>query len=421
MKKYYPRIVDQQIRALQKSIGAIVVNGPKACGKTESCKHAAMTIHSFSTENEIDLYSINPKQALIGNPPILIDEWQNIPSVWDEIRDDINDSQEYGKYLLTGSVNTESETYHSGIGRFAGLKMYPMSLFESKDSSGEVSIQDLFDNPGKDVFYKDSEKTLDDVAFFLCRGGWPLAVINPDKEASLRYPYAYLNGVIKLKSRKKENYFPRPLVAQYLFRSYARNISTESSLTTIRKDLVQAGELKAIDDETFSSYLTKANELYVIEDMMAWMPNLRSKTGIRSTPTRHFVDPSLAVAALELTPEMLMHDLNLFGLLFEDLAVRDLRIYTPLYAPQVKHYRNYLDEEVDAILFGNHDSWAPVEIKLGGKERTTEAIESLRKFRDSLDDTFQRKPSFMMVLTAIGPTFKTNDNIYVVPITRLKN
>lgn len=418
---YFPRLIDEKIKKKLKTSGAVLITGPKFCGKTTTCKQIAKTTHSFSSKRNIDLYSIDYRRALLGQTPVLIDEWQNIPEIWDEIRNEVDERSEFGQFILTGSISKldHDDIIHSGVGRFSRIVMYPFSLYESKESNGNVSLRELFDNKNYDVFNATSNCTLEDIAYYVCRGGWPTA-IKLDKQYALEVSSNYLDGIINYKSKEEKNYFPRPKIAELILKSYARNISSEAPYTTIIKDIKESNSI-SIDDETFSSYLEKLYSLFIIEDIAAWNTNLRSKTAIRTTPTRHFIDPSIAAQAIGISPNDLLNDFNTFGFFFEDLVVRDLKIYSDTLDGKVYHYRDSSNLEVDAIIHLKNGKWGAIEIKLGGDKLINDGINSLIKLYNKIDYSKFKKPEFMAVITATGPCYKTKDGIFIIPITMLKN
>ena len=302
--------------------------GPKFCGKTTTCIRFQKSFVKLNTNSRIKLARLNPMQTLKGEHPRLIDEWQTVPEIWNCVKEDLDNEYEFGKYLLTGSSTPvdKTEIHHSGAGRITTVKMRPMSLFESGESKGLVSLYDLFDGKPLDTFDENDEFTLQDMAFLTCRGGWPISVIS-DKSVSLDVTRNYYNSLFVFEDCDNENFRnKRPDVLKMILRSYARNISSEVSKQTIIEDVRQTNE-RTMDPKTFDDYLEALQDLYIISDIEAWNPNIRSKTSIRSTPTRHFVDTSIACRALNIFPEDLLHDLESFGLFFEDLAVRDLSIY----------------------------------------------------------------------------------------------
>ena len=419
--KYIKRIAEKELLKKIRTSGCVLIAGPKYCGKTTTAEQFAKSSHSFSTLSKINLYSSNIKMALIGEAPTLIDEWQNIPLVWDEIRDEIDRRHgKFGQYILTGSIHPidYDEIMHSGEGRFSKVVMYPFSLFESGESSGNVSLNNLF-NKKDNIFFNEGNQTLLDIAYYICRGGWPTS-LNVDKEDSLEIAKNYLFGIINYKNKEKKQYFANTSTASYILKSYARNISTEVAFTTLLKDINEHDGIK-YDDETLTSYIEKFKNLFVIDDIESWNPNLRSETSIRTKPTRHFVDPSLATVALGISPDDLLNDFNTFGLFFEDLVVRDLKVYSQAINASVAHYRDNDGLECDAIIHKTNGDWGALEIKLGGKELIDKACSKLLALKNKIDYTRFKKPSFLAVITATGSAMTTKDGIHIIPITMLKD
>ena len=379
------------------------------------------TKHSFSTKSQIDLYSINLKRALKGENPILIDEWQNIPLIWDEVRNYVDSKNQFGLFLFTGSVqpNNYDDIIHSGQGRFSRVVMYPFSLYESGESNGKVSLSSLFNDSSIDVFDLNEKSNLEDIAFYICRGGWPTSLM-VDRDDALEIADSYYDGLINYKSKDDSYFFNNKKYADLIIKSFARNISTEAPYTSILKDIKESDNT-SLDDETLSSYISKLENLFVLEDLPAWNPNLRSKTTVRTTPTRHFVDTSIATSSLGIYPEDLLNNLNTFGLFFEDFVIRDLRIYSQTIKGDIYHYRDKTGLECDAIIHKKNGTWAAFEIKLGGEKLISDGINSLRKIRDKIDYDRFKKPSFLAVITACGPLYKTEDGIFIIPINMLKD
>ena len=365
---------------------------------------------------------LNPKAMLKGETPRLIDEWQKAPDIWNQVKDDLDFNYEFGKYILTGSSTPadKTEVHHSGAGRIAPVMMRPMSLWESKDSKGGVSLEDLFN--GGEAFTWDTNEdfTLDDVAFLLCRGGWPISVL-ASKDIAIEITKNYWNGLFVFEDQENERFRnKKPEVLKMIIRSYARHISTEAAISTIIADVRQSNE-RTMDTKTFDDYLEALKDLYILEDMPAWNPNIRSKTSIRSTPTRHFVDTSIACRALGVMPEDLLADLESFGLFFEDMAVRDLKVYAGTMGGEVKHYRDNAGLECDAVIHLENGQWGAVEIKLGGDELIEAGAASLKRLKTKLAEKSDEKaPSFLMVLTAVGGSYQREDGVYVAPINLLK-
>lgn len=420
--EYIKRYVEKDIRRALRSAGAVVVVGPKFCGKTTTCMRFQKSFVKLNIDRRVKLARLNPKQVLEGSSPRLIDEWQTVPEIWNCVKEDLDDDYQFGKYILTGSSTPvdKTEIHHSGAGRIAGVKMRPMSLFESGESKGSVSLIDLFDGRGLEKFDENEDFTLQDVAFLTCRGGWPISVIS-DKAVSLDVTRNYYNSLFVFEDCDNENFRnKRPDVLKKILRSYARNISTEVSKQSIIDDVRQTNE-RSIDTKTFDDYLEALQDLYIISDIEAWNPDIRSKTSIRATPTRHFVDTSIACRALNIFPDDLMNDLESFGLFFEDLAVRDLSIYAQVHGGEVRHYRDRAGLECDAVIHLEDGRWGAVEIKLGGEKLVEEGAKSLNTLKNKIQEkSSEPSPAFMMILTARGPLYRREDGIFVVPINCLK-
>ena len=365
---------------------------------------------------------MNPKGVLIGEKPRLIDEWQKAPDIWNHIKDDLDFDYQFGKYILTGSSTPADKTdvHHSGAGRIAPLLMRPMTLWESKESNGKVSLASLFEGGTDYPLDMNAEFTLEDVAFLLCRGGWPIAVQAP-RDIALEITKNYYGGLFVFEDSENERFRnKKPEVLRMILRSYARNISTEAAVSTIISDIRQSNE-RSMDTKTYDDYMEALKDLYIIEDMEAWNPNIRSKTSIRSTPTRHFVDTSIACRSLGVNPLDLMNDLESFGLFFEDFAVRDLRVYADSLGGEVKHYRDNSGLECDAVVHLEDGRWGGIEIKLGGDDLINDGAESLKRLRDKIvQKSDEKAPSFLLVLTAVGGAYKREDGVYVAPINMLK-
>ncbi|MCD8210126.1 MAG: DUF4143 domain-containing protein, partial [Prevotella sp.] len=342
--------------------------------------------------------------------------------VWNYIKDDLDFDYQFGKYILTGSSTPidKMEVHHSGAGRITPIMMRPMSLWESLESKGIVSLLDLFEQ--KDNFLMDSNEDflLDDVAFLICRGGWPISVQVP-RDIALEVTRNYFNGLFMFENSENERFRnKKPEVIKMILKSYARHISTQASVSSIVADICGHNE-RSIDRKTFESYIEALRDLFILEELPAWNPNIRSKTSIRSTPVRHFVDTSIACKALSIEPQDLMNDLESFGLFFEDMAVRDLSIYASAIKGKVSHYRDNAGLEADAIIHLEDGRWAAIEIKLGGEKLIESGAKSLLTLNKKIREKSQEKvPSFLMVLTAIGGAYKRNDGVYVVPINFLK-
>lgn len=405
-----------------KSSGAVLVAGPKFCGKTTTCMRFQKSFLKLSTKQTITMARMNPKGALQGEKPRLIDEWQKAPDIWNQVRDDLDMDYKFGKYILTGSSTPadKTEVHHSGAGRITPVKMRPMSLWESKESKGEVSLSELFGQNDDFPWVMNEDWKLEDVAHVLCRGGWPISVI-AQKDIAVEITRNYFNGLFVFEDCENERFRNKdPEVLKMIVRSYARHISTEAAKTTIIKDVRQQNE-RTMDPKTFDDYLEALKDLYILEDMQAWNPSIRSKTSIRSTPTRHFVDTSIACRALNVGPEDLMHDLETFGLMFEDMAVRDLQIYADTIGGEVRHYRDNAGLECDAVVHLEDGRWGAIEIKLGGDDLVEAGAVSLKALRDKIvEKSDERAPSFLMVLTAVGGAYEREDGVLVAPVNMLK-
>ena len=419
---YYPRLVEKEIELKLKTSGAVVVAGPKFCGKTTTCMLYQKSFVKLNTKQAITMARLNPKAMLKGETPRLIDEWQKAPDIWNQVKDDLDFNYEFGKYILTGSSTPadKTEVHHSGAGRIAPVMMRPMSMWESKDSKGSVSLEDLFNGGMKFTWDINQDFTLDDVAFLLCRGGWPISVL-ASKDIAIEITKNYWNGLFVFEDQENERFRnKKPEVLKMIIRSYARHISTEAAIATIIADVRQSNE-RTMDTKTFDDYFEALKDLYILEDMPAWNPNIRSKTSIRSTPTRHFVDTSIACRALGVMPEDLLADLESFGLFFEDMAVRDLKVYASTIGGEVMHYRDNAGLECDAVIHLENGQWGAVEIKLGGDELIEAGASSLKRLKEKLAEKSDEKaPSFLMVLTAVGGSYQREDGVYVTPINLLK-
>ena len=397
--------------------------GPKFCGKTTTSMLFQKSFLKLNTNSRIQLARLNPKGALEGEHPRLIDEWQTVPEIWNCVKEDLDNEYAFGKYILTGSSTPvdKTELHHSGAGRIATVSMRPMTLFESGESKGMVSLIDLFNGNDLEKFDENDEFKLEDVAFLLCRGGWPISVIS-DREVSLDVTRNYYNGLFVFEDCDNENFRnKRPEVLKMILRSYARNISTEAPKQTIIEDVKQSNE-RTMDTKTFDDYLEALGDLFILKDIDAWNPNIRSKTSIRTTPTRHFVDTSIACRALNIFPEDLMRDLESFGLFFEDFAVRDLSVYAQVHGGEVRHYRDNAGLECDAVIHLEDGRWGAVEIKLGGEALIEDGARSLKLLKEKIvEKSSERAPEFLMVLTACGALYRRKDGVFVVPINCLKD
>lgn len=424
MKKYRKRIADEILARKLEGKGAVLIEGPKWCGKTTTAEQIASSIlymdEPEKKEQNIAMSELNPKRLLKGETPRLIDEWQIAPKLWDAIRFEVDHRGELGQFVLTGSavpVDTKEIT-HSGTGRFTWLTMRPMSLYESGDSSGEVSLKALFD--GVTEIDGASKLDIDRLAFLVCRGGWPQAVDMRDGIA-LDQAMDYYDAVVRSDINRADDVQKNPEKVRRLMRSYARNQGSQVANTVLAQD-VSANDEAFISDETVASYISALQKIFVVEDMPAWNPNLRSKTAIRSSDTRYYIDPSIAAAALGIGPNDLVNDLKTFGFLFETLCIRDLRVFADALNGGVYHYRDKDGQECDAVVHLKNGKYGLIEIKLGGDKLIEEGAGSLKAMEAKIDTEKMNAPSFLMVLIGIGEyAYRRQDGVYVVPIGCLKN
>ena len=424
MKEYKKRIADKLLKYRLEEVGAVLIEGPKWCGKTTTAEQQAKSVlYMADPDNQksyIEMADLRIKMLLKGDNPRLIDEWQIIPQIWDAIRFDVDHRGEEGLYVLTGSAvpaSTEN-IHHTGTGRFAWITMRTMTLWESGESTGEVSLAELFrGNPDIAGFNKLKIK---DIAYVVCRGGWPSSV-SKNRRAALRQAYDYYDAVVKTDISRVDEVSRNSERTKLLLRSYARSQGGQVSIGAIRQDMM-ANDDETLADKTVQSYIGALKKIFVIEDMPAWNPNLRSKTAIRSADTRYFVDPSIAVAALGLGPEDLVNDLETFGLLFETLCVRDLRVYADALDGMVYHYRDKNGLECDAVIHLRNGAYGLVEIKLGGAAAIEKGASTLMELASKIDTTKMKVPAFLMVLTAVGDyAYQRKDGIFVVPVGCLKD
>jgi len=416
--EYLKRIVDKKFDILLGSSGAVLIKGSKWCGKTRTAQErAASAIYMQDTKekkNYSEILKIDPSILLEGKTPRLIDEWQTATILWDSVRFTVDQRGEPGQFILTGSaVPSTEEVMHTGTGRIARLLMRPMTLFESHESDGSVSLRSLFN--GEDIRGA-SPLTLEGTAFALARGGWPAAVGEKGRLA-LQHAENYVEGVIESDVSRVDDVEKDPSNVRLLMQSLARNVSTAAKLTTIRDDITAE---KPITDRTIASYMNALERIFVIEDLPAWSPNMRSGTALRTHKKRHFVDPSIATAVLRVSPEGLMKDFNAFGLLFESLCIRDLRVYAQANDGEVYHYRDKNGLEVDAVISLHDGRWGAVEVKMGAGA-VDEAAGNLMKLRDKVNLDKMGEPSFLAVVTASTYAYRREDGIYVVPIGCLKD
>lgn len=419
-KEYYSRICDRLVVEKLAYSGAVLIEGPKWCGKTWAGKHAAKSVLYMqdpdNSENYLKLSKTMPSRLLKGEKPRLIDEWQDAPVLWDAVRFDVDQSGEWGQYILTGSATPRDDNMpkHTGTGRIARLRMRPMSLFESKESIGSVSLQQLFD--GQDDVDGENPLTIPDIAKVICRGGWPEAVAKGKSSAQIARNY--VDAVVNVDVQRVDGVERNPHRVRQLLRSYARNISTMASLTTVLAD-IQANDV-AFSDTTMYGYVNALRRIFLIEDIPAWKPSLRSKSALRTSDKRQFVDPSIATAILRANADSILDDFNYFGFLFESLVARDLRIYAQAIDGDIFHYRDKDNLEADLVIRLNDDRWAAVEVKLGSDE-IEEGAKHLIKLRNKVDTTKVGEPAFLMVVTGGQYAYRRQDGVFVVPIGCLKD
>ena len=423
-KKYKSRIADALLSRKLEGKGAVLIEGAKWCGKTTTAEQQAKSF-VYMTDPEksyqyLSMVELNPKTLLEGKTPRLFDEWQIAPKLWDAIRFEVDHRDDLGQFILTGSAvppETE-EIHHTGTGRFARVKMRPMSLFEAEDSNGSVSLTELFS--GNLDIAGSCDLPLEKLAFLVCRGGWPRATTMRNTTA-LEQAFDYYDAVVNADISRVDNVERNPERVKLLMRSCARHQGTQASNVVIRDDM-RINDNSTLDEDTVYSYISALKKIFVIEDMPSWNPNLRSKTAIRTSDTRYFVDPSIATAALGLGPNDLLNDLNTFGLFFETMCMRDLRIFADALDGQVYHYRDASGLECDAVVHLRNGSYGLIEIKLGGAARIDEGAVNLNKLAEKIDTEKMKKPAFKMVLTGIGDfAYCRKDGVLVVPIGSLKN
>lgn len=418
--------MDEIIENRLRSKGALLIEGAKWCGKTTTAEHHAHSVLMLAQPEKLEqtrqFLDIDSSSALRGKAPLLIDEWQELPRIWDAVRYEVDHRQEQGQFILTGSAvlsrKKDEMPLHTGTGRFAWLTMRPMTLFESEESNGQVSLEELFESPQK--INGQCPLRLEDIAYLICRGGWPGALDMPKADA-LEQAYDYLDAVTREDVTRVDGVKRASARIEKLLRAYARHQGSQATIRTLRDD-VKGNEPSSLDEETIASDLDALRKIFVIEDVEAWNPNLRSKTAIRTTSTRYFVDPSIAAAAMELGPKDLMNDLNTLGLFFETLCIRDLRVYADMLKGKVYHYRDQTGLECDAVVHLRGGNYGLIEIKLGGQRWIEQGAETLNSLAKKIDTDKMKSPSFLMVLTAVGDiAYRRSDGVYVVPIGCLKN
>lgn len=422
--EYKHRIADGILEKKLRSKGAVLIEGPKWCGKTTTAEQQARSIlymdNPASFESNLQMAEIDPGILLEGDMPRLVDEWQLAPKLWDTMRFEVDHRHQVGQFILTGSAvpSDEESMKHSGTGRFSWLTMRPMSLYESGESNGKVSLSHLFES--RDNIVATNSLRIDDIAFLICRGGWPFAC-SLQGDAALAQAFDYVDAVIKKDVSRVDGTNRNITTTRLLMRSYARNQGSQATIGTIVADMMTNDE-NEIGVKTAGSYLDALRKIFVIEDSEAWNPNLRSKTAIRTANTRYFIDPSIGTAVLGLGPKDLINDLNTMGLFFETLCVRDLRIFADALDGQVFHYRDKSGLECDAVIHLRNGRYGLVEIKLGGDRLINEGASNLLALVDKINTDKMKEPSFLMVLTGTGDfAYRRKDGVYVVPIGCLKD
>ncbi len=436
MNGYKNRVADRLLAEKLEAFGAVLIEGPKYCGKTTLATQQAGSILSMADTDTLGqnlaLARTNISRLLAGETPRLIDEWQIAPQFWDAVRNEVDKRNEDGQFMLTGSavppkpkkdengnIIEEENIHHTGTGRISRLRLRTMSLWESEDSTGDVSLEELFINP--DTVDGVSDIDLDRLAYLTCRGGWPKAVLKKSEKAALAQAFDYYDSVVSNDIKRVDDIDRDEELTKRIMRSYARNQGTQATVGTILADIKSNGD-ERMSDSTVYSYIKALKEIFVIEDSIAWNPNLRSKTAIRTSDTRYFIDPSIATAALGMGPKDLINDMETFGFIFETLAIRDLRVYADALDGKVYHYRDKNNLECDAVIHLRNGSYGLVEVKIGGAELIKEGAESLKTLSSKIDSTRMKTPSFMMVLTGIGKFAykRPEDGVLVVPIGCLK-
>ena len=419
MEKYLPRIMDSLLQEELQAFGAVLLTGPKWCGKTTTVKQFAQSTISMQSPENQDIYTklaeISPSLVLEGKNPRLIDEWQMAPQLWDAVRHDVDVKGAVGLYILTGSTSVDEKMLkHSGAGRISRMKMYTMSLFESNDSNGTISLADLFATPSS--ISSRSALKIEDYARLITRGGWP-NTIGKSEDINRRQIAGYCDAIVKSDISTVDGVSRDERKMISVLRSYARHTATQTTRTTILKDISHNEEGMHIN--TLDSYLSALNKLFVIDDLPAWSPKLRSKTTVRVSDTLHFVDPAIAAYFLQAFPRDLLYDPNTFGLLFESLVIRDLRIYTQALRGHVAHYRDSSGLEADAIIHLSDGRWAAVEVKLGSRQ-VDEAAKNLLALKERIDTSQIHAPSFLMIITGTEYAYQRQDGVLVVPLGCLK-
>ena len=428
--KYLNRMADKQLSLNLEAFGAVLIEGPKWCGKTTTAMQQAKSVLQLqdpdTREGYLSTAKVRPSLLLAGDTPRLIDEWQVAPILWDSVRVMVDKRGEPGQFILTGSNSVErSEIMHTGTGRITRMQMYPMSLFESKESSGEISLMDLFNNPHTDIDGVKSEMTIEDLIFVACRGGWPASLKPKTAEAQLLIARDYVNSICEVDISTVDNTERDESLARLILRTYARNISTLATKSTMIKDV--RSNVETLAENTFNSYVNAFKKLFVIKDIEAWNPSIRSSTSIRSSSKRELVDPSIAVAALGLTPEALKMDLKTFGFIFESMCIRDLKAYSQAQVSSISYYHDRYDLEADAVLHLADGRYALIEFKLGGSEveegakHLIEIKRLVKEFNKTTKNSKLMEPDLMLVITGGPIAYSRPDDVKVIPLACLRD
>ncbi len=430
MSEYLPRIIDPELELRLEASGATLIIGPKWCGKTTSAEQQAKSVLKMQDPDMRESYlataSTKPSLLLKGDNPRLIDEWQEAPVLWDAVRTAVDNRQEDGLFILTGSTSVDAKKiHHTGTGRISRLKMYPMSLYESLESNGKISLKDLFDNPNIDIDGITSDMKVEDLIFAACRGGWPSTLRKKSDAAKLFVAKDYIRNVCESDVSTVDGTSRNPALAEAILKSYARNLSTLAKKSNIFKDINAKAE--TLSQGTLDSYLTALERLFVIEDVEAWCPSIRSASAIRSGYKREFIDPSIAVASLGLTPSYLEMDLKTFGFIFECMSIRDLKVYSQAIGGKVSYYHDRYDLEADAVLHIEDGRYALIEFKLGSKEIEEGAShllkikELVRQYNKTEKQVPLREPDLLIVITGGNMAYTRDDGVKVIPLACLKD
>ena len=430
MNKYLSRLVDDELNLRLQSVGAVLIVGPKWSGKTTSAEQKAKSVIRFQDPDYragyIETAKVKPSLLLAGENPRLIDEWQDIPEIWDSVRTLCDRRKKDGLFILTGSTSVDNDKIlHTGTGRISRLKMYPMSLYESEESNGKISLKSLFNKPNLDIDGVTSDFSIEQLIFASCRGGWPGSLFKKSDNAKLFIANDYFENVCQNDISSVDGVMRNPEKTALLLKSYARNISTVAKTTSILKDVNSKFENMGID--TLNSYINALEKLFIIEELEAWCPSIRSASAIRSGKKREFIDPSIACASLGLTPEYFYKDLKTFGFIFETLCIRDLKIYSQSLGGKVSYYRDRYGLEADAVLYLRNGKYALIEFKLGSVEIENGA-EHLLKIKDLIKEYNKKEtqcplhePDLLMIITGGNIAYTRKDGVKVIPISTLKN